>query len=72
MKLLDDIVELASNDKEPIGNVLRKCLILESELPNNAFKGWLDRELVDRIQRLVPSSDGGDDFVWIGGPCEGL
>ena len=30
------------------------------------------RSLVDRIQRLVPSSDGGDDFVWISGPCEGL
>ena len=27
---------------------------------------------MDRIQRLVPSSDGGDDFVWIGGPGEGL
>ena len=45
MKLLDDIIELASNDKEPIGNVLRKCLILESQYPNEAFKGWLDREL---------------------------
>jgi hypothetical protein len=21
---------------------------------------------------LVPSLDGGDDFVWIGRPCEGL
>ena len=20
----------------------------------------------------MPASDGGDDFVWIGGPCEGL
>ena len=28
--------------------------------------------LVDRIQHLVPSSDGGDDFVGIGGPDEGL
>jgi hypothetical protein len=45
MKLLDDIVELASSDKEPIGNVLRKCLMLESELPNDAFRAWLDREL---------------------------
>jgi hypothetical protein len=45
MKLLDDIIELASNDKEPIGNVLRKCLILESQYANEAFKRWLDREL---------------------------
>jgi hypothetical protein len=28
--------------------------------------------LLDRIQRLVPAPDGGDDFVWIGGPGEGL
>ena len=26
---------------------------------------------VDRIQRLVPSLDGGDDFVWVLGPAEG-
>jgi len=26
--------------------------------------------LVDRIYRLVPSSDGGDDFVGIGDPLE--
>ena len=30
------------------------------------------RPLVDRIERLVPAPDGGDDFVWIGGPGEGL
>ena len=29
-------------------------------------------ELVDRIQHLMPSPDGGDDFVGIGGPGEGL
>lgn len=45
MKLLDDLIELASNDKEPIGNVLRKCLILESEFPSDTFKAWVDREL---------------------------
>ena len=28
--------------------------------------------LVDRIQRLSPSVDGGDDFVGIGGPFEGF
>jgi AbiTii len=45
MKLLDDIIEHARNDKEPIGNVLRSCLILESEYSNDAFRAWLDREL---------------------------
>ena len=28
--------------------------------------------LVDLIQRLVPAPDRGDDFVWVGGPGEGL
>lgn len=28
--------------------------------------------LVDRVQRLVPSHDGGDDAVRIGDPVEGL
>jgi len=45
MALLDDIIDLASNDKEPIGNVLRKCLILEGQFSNDAFKAWVDREL---------------------------
>ncbi len=27
---------------------------------------------MDRIQHLVPAFDGGDNPVWIGGPCEGL
>jgi hypothetical protein len=28
--------------------------------------------LVDRIQRLMPAFDGGDDFVWIGDPLDGF
>ena len=35
------------------------------------FSPPFDR-LVDRIQRLVRTPDGGDDFVWIGNPLEGL
>ena len=27
---------------------------------------------MDRVQHLMPSSDGGDDFVGIGDPLEGL
>ncbi len=54
MKLLDELIELASNDKEPIGNVLRKCLILESQFPNDGFKAWIDRE---------PDGYGKDDDV---------
>ena len=30
------------------------------------------KELVDRIQHLMPAPDGGDDFFGIGGPGEGL
>jgi hypothetical protein len=45
VKLIDDIIKLASNDKEPIGNLLRKCLILESQFPNDAFRAWINREL---------------------------
>jgi hypothetical protein len=32
----------------------------------------LGNSLVERIQHLVPSFDGGDDFVWISSPVEGL
>jgi AbiTii len=45
MKLLDDIIEMASDNKEPIGNLLRKCLVLERQLKNEKFKAWLDLEL---------------------------
>ncbi|MGM4958112.1 hypothetical protein [Bradyrhizobium sp. 604_D8_N2_3] len=45
MSLVDEIIELASSDKEPIGNVLRKCLILESQYSNEAFRSWLDKEM---------------------------
>jgi hypothetical protein len=45
MALIDEIIELAANDKEPIGNLLRKCLVLESQLPNESFRLWLDKEL---------------------------
>jgi hypothetical protein len=27
---------------------------------------------VERIEHLVPTSDGGDDFVWVCGPGEGF
>jgi hypothetical protein len=45
MKLLDDIIEMASDNKEPIGNLLRKCLVLERQLKNEKFRVWLDKEL---------------------------
>jgi hypothetical protein len=45
MKLLDDIIDMASDDKEPIGNLLRKCLVLERQLKNEKLKAWVDQEL---------------------------
>jgi len=45
MALIDDIIEMASSDKEPIGNLLRKCLILGRQIPNEKFRAWLDNEL---------------------------
>ena len=32
----------------------------------------LEETLVERIQRLVPAVNGGDDAAGIGSPCEGL
>lgn len=45
MALVDEIIDLAASNKEPIGNLLRKCLILESRYPNPEFSDWLNREL---------------------------
>lgn len=45
MRLLDDIIDMASDNKEPIGTLLRKCLVLERQLKNEKFRAWLDLEL---------------------------
>jgi hypothetical protein len=45
MALLDDIIEAATDDKVPIGTLLRRCLVLEHQVKNEKFKKWLDREL---------------------------
>jgi hypothetical protein len=45
MKLLDDIIELAVDNSGPIGNLLRKCLVLEQQAKNEKFKVWLNQEL---------------------------
>lgn len=45
MALLDEIIEAATDDKIPIGTLLRKCLVLERQLKNEKFKAWLDHEL---------------------------
>jgi hypothetical protein len=45
MKLVDEIIEMASDSKEPLANVLRKCLVLAFELKNEKLKGWVEKEL---------------------------
>jgi hypothetical protein len=45
MALLDDIIMMAADNKEPIGSLLRKCLVLESQIKNEKFRAWLDLEL---------------------------
>jgi hypothetical protein len=45
VKLLDDIIDMASDNKEPVGSLLRKCLVLERQLRNEKFRVWLDKEL---------------------------
>jgi hypothetical protein len=43
--LLDDIIELATDDKQPITVLLRKCLILASQIKNERLKVWANKEL---------------------------
>jgi hypothetical protein len=45
MKLLDEIIEMTTDDKAPIGSLLRKCLVLERQLKNEKFRAWLNLEL---------------------------
>jgi hypothetical protein len=45
MKLLDEIIEGAVSDTQPIGTVLRKCLVLERQVKNEKFRIWLNNEL---------------------------
>jgi hypothetical protein len=43
--LLDDIINLAEDDKQSLPNLLRKCLRLSSELKIERLKTWADQEL---------------------------
>jgi len=45
MKLLDEIVEVAVDGKQPIVDVLRKCLVLSFQLKNERLKEWVEKEL---------------------------
>jgi hypothetical protein len=45
MKLLDEIIDLATEEKESVSVILRKCLVLSYELKNERLKIWADKEL---------------------------
>jgi len=43
--LLDDIINLAVDGKQPLPDILRKCLLLGHELKNDLLKAWANQEL---------------------------
>jgi hypothetical protein len=43
--LLDDIINLAVDGKQPLPDILRKCLLLGHELKNERLKEWANQEL---------------------------
>lgn len=45
MKLLDDIVIAITDTKEPLADILRKCLVLAYRLNNDSLKVWVEKEL---------------------------
>src|SRR5712691_12636993 len=45
MKLLDEIIDCAVDNKEPVSVLLRKCLVLAYQLKNARLKSWVEKEL---------------------------
>ena len=45
MKLLEEMIELASAEKGSVATLLRKCLILAHDLKNDRLKTWAESEL---------------------------
>lgn len=45
MKLVDEIIEVASDSKRSLADALRKCLVLAFELKNEKLKKWVESEL---------------------------
>jgi hypothetical protein len=43
--LLDDIINAAIDGKQPLPDILRKCLLLGHELKNDRLKEWANQEL---------------------------
>lgn len=45
MRLIDEIIDLAVDDKTPLPVLLRKCLVLAHDLKNERLKTWVEKEL---------------------------
>lgn len=45
MKLLEDIIESVTVSKEPVSDILRRCLVLAFKLKNGTLKRWVEHEL---------------------------
>jgi hypothetical protein len=43
--LIDEIIQLAVDDKSPISTLLRRCLVLAYSLDNAKLKAWVESEL---------------------------
>jgi hypothetical protein len=56
MQLLDQIIDGATGNTEPLSNLLRKCLVLSSTLKNEKLKAWAQNELngYDERETLPP------------------
>jgi len=52
--LLDDIINLAIDGKQPLPDILRKCLLLGHELKNQRLKEWANQELNGYTSRDIP------------------
>jgi hypothetical protein len=55
-KLVSEIIQFATDDKESVSVLLRKCLVLSYELNNEHLKNWSGKELdgYDRADELPP------------------
>src|SRR5438067_1878625 len=43
--LLDDIINLAIDGKQPLPDILRRCLLLGHDLKNERLRAWANQEL---------------------------
>jgi hypothetical protein len=69
--LLDEIIDLAADDKRSIGVLLRRCLVLAHQIRNERLKTWATKELNGYQEgddlpeyRLTPAQANGNFVGW--------